>query len=196
MEDLILNNVQKNAAELLEIYKKKLADLVQEVNIESVEIDPFKMMLGEIPTNTSSMISSFSKTEKVKIGEQWVKNTNKKWYKPWTWFQESGHYVDIIEDREYIDGTGLAQKFFAPIEETLYENSIAAVEYAKEQAKNIKEDFTRKFDELDQVLQKKLEELKACAIDQKAAEERLADSRSKLEWLEDIQARVNAILDI
>lgn len=38
--------------------------------------------------------------------------------------------------------------------------------------------------------------LKACATDEQAAEERLADSKKKLEWLEDIQARVNSILDI
>lgn len=196
LENLILNNVQKNAAELLEIYKKKLADLVKEVSIEEVEIDPFKMMLGEIPTNTSSMISDSSKTERIKTGEKWIANTSKKWYKPWTWFQEKGHYEDIMEDREYIDGTGLAQKFFAPIEETLYENSAAAVEYAKEQAANIKKDFADKFEELDKVLQKKLDELKACATDEKAAEKKLEDSRRKLEWLEDIQARVNAILDI
>lgn len=196
LEDLILNNVQKNAAELLEIYKKKLADLVKEVSIEDVEIDPFKMMLGEIPTNTSSMISDSSKTERVKTGEKWIANTSKKWYKPWTWFQEKGHYEDIMEDREYIDGTGLAQKFFAPIEETLYENSAAAVKYAKEQAANIKKDFADKFEELDKVLQKKLDQLKACATDEKAAEAKLEDSRRKLEWLEDIQSRVNAILDI
>ena len=51
-------------------------------------------------------------------------------------------------------------------------------------------------DELDRVLKQKLDELKACAIDEKVAEEKLADSKRKLEWLEDIQARVNAILDI
>lgn len=196
LEDLIQNSVQKSASTLLETYKKKLAELVKEVNIDDVEIDPFKMMLGEIPTNTYSMISSSSKTERVKTGEKWVENTSKKWYKPWTWFQEKGHYVDIMEDREYIDGTGLAQKFFAPIEETLYENSAAAVDYAKEQTKIIKKDFAGKFDELDKVLKAKLDELKACATDEQAAEERLADSKKKLEWLEDIQARVNSILDI
>lgn len=196
LEDLLQNSMQKNASTLLETYKKKLAELVKEVNIDDVEIDPFKMMLGEIPTNTSGMISSLSKTERVKTGEKWVKNTEKKWYKFWTWFQEDGHYEDIMEDREYIDETELAQKFFAPIEETLYENSAAAVDYAKEQTKIIKKDFAGKFDELDKVLKAKLDELKACATDERAAEERLADSKKKLEWLEDIQARVNSILDI
>lgn len=196
LEKLIQNSVQKSASTLLETYKKKLAELVKEVNIDDVEIDPFKMMLGEIPTNTSSMISSLSKTERVKTGEKWVENTSRKWYKPWTLFQEKGHYVDIMEDREYIDGTGLAQKFFAPIEETLYKNSENAVNYANEQTNIIKKDFAGKFDELDKVLKAKLDELKTCATDEQAAEERLADSKKKLEWLEDIQARVNSILDI
>lgn len=196
LEDLIVNTVHKSATDLLEIYKKKLSDLVNEVSIEDVEIDPFKMMLGEIPSDASSMLSFCSKIESVKIGEEWVANIDKKWFKPWTWFQEKGHYVDIMETREYIDGTGLAQKFFAPVEETLFENGVAAVEYAKKQAKNIKKDFERKFAELDEVLQLKLEELKACATDVKAVEEKLEDSRRKLEWLEDIQTRVNAILDI
>lgn len=196
LEALIQNSVQKSASALLETYKKKLAELVKEVNIDDVEIDPFKMMLGEIPTNTSSMISSLSKTERVKTGEKWVENTNRKWYKPWTLFQEKGHYVDIMEEREYIDGTGLAQKFFAPIQTTLFENREAAVNYAKEQTNIIKKDFAGKFDELDKVLKAKLDELKTCATDEQAAEERLADSKKKLEWLEDIQARVNSILDI
>lgn len=196
LENLIQNNVQKSAGRLLETYKKKLADLVKEVKIDDIEIDPFRMMLGEIPANTSDIISDSSKTEKVKTGEKWVKNTSKKWYKPWTWLQKKGYYEDIMEEREYIDGTELAQKFFAPIEEALYENSAAAVDYAKEQTEFIKKDFAGKFDELDRILKAKLDELKACATDEKAVEERLADSKKKLEWLEDIQTRVNSILDI
>lgn len=196
LENLIQNNVQKSAGRLLETYKKKLADLVKEVKIDDIEIDPFRMMLGEIPANTSDIISDSSKTEKVKTGEKWVKNTSKKWYKPWTWRQKKGYYEDIMEEREYIDGTKLAQMFFAPIEEALYENSAAAVDYAKEQTELIKKDFAGKFDELDRILKAKLDELKACATDEKAVEERLADSKKKLEWLEDIQTRVNSILDI
>ena len=153
-------------------------------------------MSGEIPTDTSSLISESSKTESIKTGEKWVANTNKKWYKPWTWFQESGHYEDIIEDREYVDGQALAQKFFAPIEEILYENSSAAVEYAKGQTVKIKKYFADKFDELDKILDDKLKELKEYAKDEKNAKEKLEASKNKLDWLEDIQIRVNKILDI
>ena len=196
LENLIENTVQKNADDLLKQYKKKLADLVDEINVGNVELDPFEIMKGEIPTNTSSIISGSTKTEKVKTGEEWIPNYEKKWYKPWTWRQESGHYRDIMEDREYVDGKQLAEKFFAPIQEQLYENSSSAQDYAKEEAKRIKEAFAKKFDELDNLLNTKLEELKACATDEKKAQKKLEEAQSRLEWLDNIQTKVNAILDI
>ena len=196
LENLIENTVQKNADDFLKQYKKKLADLVDEINVGNVELDPFEIMKGEIPTNTSSIISGSTKTEKVKTGEEWIPNYEKKWYKPWTWFQESGHYRDIMEDREYVDGKQLAEKFFAPIQEQLYENSSSAQDYAKKEAKRIKEAFAKKFDELDNLLNTKLEELKACATDEKKAQKKLEEAQSRLEWLDNIQTKVNAILDI
>ena len=196
LEDLILKNVKGNAIKLLEVYKKKLAELVNEVNIGDVEIDPFKMMLGELPTDTSRIIENSSKIEQIKVGEKWEVNTSRKWYKPWTWSQEKGRYIDIIEDEEYIDGMYLAHQFFAPIQETLFENRAKAVIYAKDQAESIKKNFSRKFEELDKVLQNKLQELKSCVTDKKVAEEKLEDSKRKLEWLEDIQYRINKILEI
>lgn len=121
LENLISNHVKKNAEDLLEQYKKKIAELAQDVKVGSVELNPFELMQGDIISDTSALISKMTKSEKVKVGEEWIANTDKKWYKPWTWFQEKGHYKEIYEDKEYVDGTELAQKFFAPIQELLYE---------------------------------------------------------------------------
>lgn len=196
LENLIVNNVQKSAEGLLAQYKKKLADLVDEINVGDVVLDPFEIMKGEIPSNTSSIISESVRTEIVKTGEEWVANTDEKWYKPWTWFQESGHYIDIYENVEYIDGEELAHKFFAPIEENLFENSSAAQAYAKAATKRIKEAFASKFDELDKLLKAKLNELKECATDEKKAQQKLEEAQRRLDWLEEIHGKVNAILEI
>ena len=196
LENLIENTVQKNADDLLKQYKKKLADLVDEINVGNVELDPFEIMKGEIPTNTSSIISESTKTEKVKTGEEWIPNYKKKWYKPWTWPQEKGYYIDVMEAREYVDGKSLAEKYFAPIQEQLYKNSSSAQDYAKKEAESTKEAFAKKFDELDNLLNKKLEELKTCATDEKKAQKKLEEAQSRLEWLDNIQTKVNAILDI
>lgn len=196
LENLVENNLQNQAKKLLETYRQKLQELVEEVKINDIEIDPFKMMRGEIPINISAIVHESTKTERVKTGEEWIKNTDKKWYKPWTWFQESGHYRDIMEDREYVDGITLAQKFLLDVEEALWANSKAAGNYAKRQAKVIKDYFKDKFDELDEILMGKLEELNNCNKDEEEAVKNLADSESKLAWLEDIKKKMDDILEI
>ena len=196
LENLISNHVKKNAEDLLEQYKKKIAELAQDVKVGSVELNPFELMQGDIISDTSALISKMTKSEKVKVGAEWIANTDKKWYKPWTWFQEKGHYKEIYEDKEYVDGTELAQKFFAPIQELLYENSESAVEYAKKQTALIKKEFAKKFDELDAVLQSKLKELEICAKDNENIEARIKETQERLDWLEKIQNKVNGILEI
>ena len=196
LEELIGNHVHKSATDLLEEYRKKISELAQDVNVSNVPIDPFELMVGDISTDVSSLISNLTETESVKVDEVWIENTNKKWYKPWTWLQEKGHWKDIYEDKEYVNGTKLAQRFFAPIQEQLYENSNNAIEYAKAQAKKIKQDFSKKFAELDTVLEKKLQELEDCANNNKNIERRIHESQEKLKWLEEIQIKTKAILDI
>ena len=196
LENLISNHVKKNAEDLLEQYKKKIAELAQDVKVGSVELNPFELMQGDIISDTSALISKMTKSERVKVGEEWIENEDRKWYKPWTWFQEKGHYKEIYEDKEYVDGTELAQKFFAPIQELLYENSESAVEYAKKQTALIKKEFAKKFDELDAVLQSKLKELEVCAKDNENIEARIKETQERLDWLEKIQNKVNGILEI
>lgn len=196
LENLITGQIQKNAEELLEEYKRKIKELVQDINIDNVTIDPFEMMEGQIISDTSTLIKDITKTEKVKVDEVWVENTSKKWYKPWTWFQKDGHYKNIYEEKEYVDARELAQRFFAPIQERLYENSSSAVDYAKQQTRLIKKAFAKKFDELDEVLSSKLKELEEYAKDNANIEARIKDTQEKLAWLEEIQKKVNSILEI
>lgn len=196
LENLIEKHIHKNANDLLNQYKRKLSELSQDVSVGDVPIDPFEMMDGDITTDAHSLISSLTQTERVKVGEEWVENSSRKWYKPWTWFQEKGHYKNIYENQEFVDGTQLAQRFFAPIQEQLYENSANAVEYAKSQTRKIKGAFSKKFEELDAVLKGKLKELEECATDNANIECRIKETQKRLKWLEDIQARTKAILDI
>ena len=196
LEKLIEDYVHKNASDLLEEYRKKISELAQDVNVGNVSIDPFKLMAGDISTDVSSIINSVTETEQVKVDEVWVENTDKKWYKPWTWFQEKGHWKDVYEDQEYVDGTRMAQRFFAPIQEQLFKNSNSAIEYAKIETKKIKQEFSKRFVELDAVLRQKLQELEDCANDNKNVEGRIRESQAKLKWLEEIQIKTKAILDI
>lgn len=197
LEKLISDHVFENAKGLLEEYKNRISGLAEDIDAGDIPLDPLKLMEGDLSIDISSLIDETTKTENVKTGEQiWVKNTRKKWYKPWTWLEEKGHWEDEYEDKEYVDGIKLSQRFFAPVQERMYENSNNAVKYAKEQAKIIKQEFSKKFEELDDVLNKKLKELEDCAKDNENVERKILESQSRLEWLENIKNNIEAILDI
>ena len=155
-------------------------------------------MEGTLSTggNAVDLIQSLTKKERVKTGRHWVSNSDKAWYKPWTWFQEKGWYVDDYEDREYVEGQELAQRFLAGLQERLDENMQSATNYAGQQAKTIQEAFKKKFKELDEALQKKLNELTAYSKDQTDTERAIKESEERLHWLEEIRRRVDAILEI
>lgn len=196
LEDVITEHVYKSAKKLLEEYQSKLSALTQDIAVGTVAIDPFDLMAGDISIDTDTLVRELTATKSVKVGEEWVKNTNKRWWKPWTWGQASGYYRSVYEDKEYVDGTSLAQKFFAPVQKALYSNSNSAVAYAKQQSENTKKAFSLKFEELDAVLKEKLRELEQCATDKKNVESRITESQARLAWLKDIQAKTKAILDI
>lgn len=207
LEQLITNHVHKSAEDLLEEYKKKISELAQELKVGDVAIDPFELMEGSINglNNIEAVLSNSETKEKT-----WEVVGSHKEYKEVFGFRRwlnstlgTSFNVDyeLIDDYDwvehtYIDGTKLAQQFFAPIQEQLYENSNNAVEYAKKQTRNIKQEFSKKFNELDAVLNKKLQELEDCANDNKNIERRIRESQVKLKWLEEIQVKTKAILDI
>jgi predicted GTPase len=198
LENVITNHVEKSAQDLLNQYKQKISKLAQDVKIGAVELNPFEILDGEMEglSQLTNLVGTLTKTEKVKVGEEWVANSSKAWYKPWTWFQESGHYEDVYEKKEYVDSSELTQKFFAPIQKQLFDNRDSAVDYAKKQSSQIKKAFSKKFVELDEVLDKKLEELEGFATDNQNVEKMIKETKRRLEWLENIQSRTQSILDI
>lgn len=198
LEELVSNHIEQNAKELLQQYKQRISDLSKELNIGGINVNAFEMLNGDIDalSDISSMVESVTKTERVAVGTHREKNTDKKWYKPWTWLQDSYYEVTDYANKEYVEGTELAKKFFAPIQERLYNNSDSAVNYAKEQARMIKDGFKAKFNELDSVLKAKLRDLEICATDKKNVEKIIVETQQRLEWLENIQKKIKNILDI
>ena len=198
LEELITRHVQKNAQELLDQYRRRLEELSDELSVGTVQINAFELVDGELPDiDVASLVSTATKKQKVKVGSHKEKNPERegffgffKVWKPWK------IDVDDYKEQEYIDAAALADKFFAPFQKQLYTNQKSAVDYAKGQAAAVKEAFREKFQELDQLLGSKLKQLEACAMDEKNVDEILEQTRQRLAWLENIQTRIQEILDI
>lgn len=199
MGDLVGNHMIKTSTALLNEYRKKLASLTDEIDpnlMGGIKIEPLKLMEGSVVTNQDIIVRKFVATKKVEDGKEWVKNYEKKWYKPWTWFQESGYWCTKYKDVEYVEVQKMVQEFFAPIQDSLWSSSASVKKYVSEQSKEIAATFEKEFSRLDKVLNSKLQELKNYATDKENAEKRISDCEERLEWLKTIKNKVETILAI
>lgn len=199
LDELIRENLVKTSNALLQEYKKKLASLTSEIDpnaLAGISIDPLKLMGGTVPTADDFSVTKFVQSKEVENGKEWVENTNKKWYKPWTWFQEKGYYKTKYKTIKYVPASELAQEFFAPIKETVVNNGELAQKHTTKQSNRIVASFNREFERLDGVLKQKLSELESYATDRTKAEERIKETERRLAWLEVIKNRVASILEI
>lgn len=199
LDELIRENLINSCDILLKNYKTKLESLTKDLNhdiLSDIVIDPLQIMGGNIFSVDSVLINSMIQTESVEDGEEWVKNTDKKWYRPWTWLQESGYYRTKYKTVEYIQADELAQGCLQSIQLDIYENGNKARQYAEKQSKKIAESFKKEFQKLDLLLKNKLNELKSYATNKQKAEERIRESERRLQWLEEIRSEVESILEI
>lgn len=199
LDELIHENLIKTSNALLQEYKKKLASLTSEIDpnaLAGISIDPLKLMEGTVPTADEFSVTKFVQSKKVEDGKEWVENTNKKWYKPWTWFREKGYWQKKYKTVKYVPASDLAQEFFAPIKENVVINGEIAQKYAIKQSNRIADSFNTEFERLDGVLKHKLSELESYATDKTKAEERIKETERRLAWLEVIKNRVTSILEI
>lgn len=199
LDELIRENLIKTSNVLLQEYRKKLSSLTNEIApnaLAGISIDPLKLMCGTVPTVDDFAVEKFVQSKEVKNGEEWVENTDKQWYKPWTWLEEDGYYRTIYKTVKYVPASELAQEFFAPIKETVTNNGEFAQKYAIEQSDRIVASFNEEFKRLDGVLKQKLSELKSYATDKTQAEKRIKETEERLAWLEAIKNDVTSILEI
>lgn len=109
---------------------------------------------------------------------------------------------DVFEERtEQIEkfsvSTLLVQKaLIAKMRRSLDEGTESALGFASEQVENMKDQFSRIFAELDEIIQGKYDELEQCATDQTEKEARLKENQDVLSWIETNMAEINAILDM
>lgn len=192
IERKIKDNIEGQGCLLLDKYKNSLKSLVNDLNVGNIELNPYNLVKGTLDTiNIQSLVQVKEVSEKV-----WVENTNKKWYKPWTWFDDDGYYETQTRSESYILFDDLLRKRLSPLEVEIARNCKSAKEYAIEESKRIKEIFKQEFAKLNDLLQSKYAALKCCAENKENIEAMQRDLESKLNWIEEIKHKIDDVLKV
>jgi len=192
LEDRLIDTANK----LLEEYKEKLcsmAGFLDSGQLMDISVDPFRLIGVE---KNDFQIDALVHNVQVEAGQEWVENTNKKWYKPWTWFQEKGFYRKIFKTEQRISNVDLQQAYLGSTEIALHKVIDDFAKFAKEQLDKIRTLYTEEFDRLDGVLKDKLKDLQDATTNEQAVAERILLAQSKCDWLKEIVEKVNSILEI
>jgi predicted GTPase len=196
--DKVTEMVKETTEKLIMIYKEKLASLEAEHNVSSITINPLELVSGGFSNmeNPEILYEKFKTKYKTEVGSHKEKNPERKgfgffkFWKPW-----SISVVDY-EENEAVDGSKFADSYFGKFREHIEKLGDETEKYAKEVTESIKQSFEEKFVELDGILTKKLEELKAYTGSAESLKALLADTEKRLQWLTGIKNRVEAILEI
>lgn len=169
-----------------------------EALIGSFEYETPQALLGDVATiSVQSTMSEFTRTETVKVGDHWVENKNKHWYKPWTWFDESGHYVDDYEDKEFVYFVNFIEDRVLPAIVDFTKNvQKAANERSKAEVKEFKSFFKQKLADLQSAIDAKLNELEQKLADQDKINAMIEENKHNLEWLQKFKMELSNLLKV
>jgi predicted GTPase len=197
--DKITEIVNKTTEKLIAIYREKLASLSAEHDVGSIAINPLELVGADFGgmENPEILYEKFKKTYKEETGSHKVANPERKgflgffkFWKPWS--------ITVIDydEGEAVDGSKFAESYFARFREHIEKLCEGTEKYAKEVTELIRRSFEEKFAELDGILAKKLEELKAYTGSAENIKALLAETEKRLEWLSGIQNRLEDVLEI
>ena len=199
LENIINDVIVENAQQVISEYREHMRELISSGGLDAGDYTAnanLKFLEEDIP-DAQDIINNYKYDERYDTGEtEWVKNQNKKWYKPWTWFQESGHYRTIYANREMVDYSTVYNDFVQPVIVNFGENISNAKNVANEEAEKFRKYFLGEIDKLEEKLKEKVKENEKLTKDHKNIVERLEKEKANMEWLNDFMERLERILTI
>ncbi len=202
LENIINDVIIDNANNIMKEYSEHIHKLIQSGVVKSQEYNTVNNGLGidflemNIP-NAQEIINNYKYNERYDTGErEWIENKRKKWYKPWTWFEESGHYRTIYANKEMVDYSTVENEYLTPIISSFNENLESAQITAQTEAEQFKKFFLKQLDDLQEALKKKVEENEKLTKNQSNVNKVIEEEKEKVTWLENFLKRLDDILEI
>lgn len=202
---LLDEDIRAKSQQLLDEYIKKLAAISEEFSADGLTIDLASFVQGKLASLNEDCVldgSIDSRIEKHKENRTRTVTKERKWFNPMRLFKgdyyevEESYQVEVKEEIKFVSREKLSNQLVAPIRKTLMNERTRILQFAQEETENIKEYFYEQFDEVDDILAKKANELREATTSKKASEEALAKANDLLKQLETVKVELESILEI
>lgn len=196
IEQIIEKQLNRAAYDLLNGYREKVTKLMDGMEITGLDFQPYELIQGELEFNQHSIQQVVIK-ESVKVGEEMYKNPEREGLLGFFKFYEPKLLVrDVYEERQFIDGQSLTDLILMDVNISTRKSINLICDEAAQTTHQIKSTYNKKFDEVDRMLVKKLQELNQFTENANNIELLLEQSRQKLVWLEAMEMKINSIIEL
>ena len=138
----------------------------------------------------------YSSTEDI-YQERTVKNESKKWYKPWTWGEDSYYTVtEKVGTKDMIDVSKVIGEYIAKINSITSKNINDAKIEGRKQSAELKEYFKAQLRELHGILAAAVNDLDNKTKNQEEIQKRVEENKYTKNWLNEIIQKLNSILNM
>ncbi|MEG2893053.1 MAG: dynamin family protein [Clostridium sp.] len=196
IEEVVVSSIKRNAQDRFEEYQRSIKSLVDELSEFNIEISPFKLMEGDINAiKNSCSLEEYTICENIKVGFKRKLNPNFKIYN-FKSLLKPLIKVDVLKAVTKIKGREFANTNMAEIQANLHKNCEAAKKYINEQIKVTEKETNRMFGELDDIYKTKSSEIEEYIENLGYINKSVEESEKDLQWITNIQTKVDSILDI
>lgn len=190
----IKNTVIDEGEKLVNEYQEYVNDLKSELNISGFNFEKVRKFQEINIKSVEQLLEEHLTTEDI-FEERIVKNEGRKWYKPWTFFQDAYYTVsEKVGEKEVIKIDALIDETMISITNDADNNIKTAMEEAENQVKQLKEYFKLELDKLDELVVKIVNDLDEKTKNEIEIKERVENEKNTKLWLEDVTYRLNNIM--
>ena len=193
---IIKSSVIDQGEKLVNEYQEYIEWLSAEIDIKGFNFKSLSTFSKVNIEDVEDLMYKYSSTEDI-YQERTVKNESKKWYKPWTWGEDSYYTVtEKVGTKDMIDVSKVIGEYIAKINSITSKNINDAKIEGRKQSAELKEYFKAQLRELHGILAAAVNDLDNKTKNQEEIQKRVEENKYTKNWLNEIIQKLNSILNM
>ena len=198
IKELLKKNIEGTSEKLLQEYIARLNKISREVNINEINLSSYIQSEINLLKFSASQEEILEKTEKKTEYYYDYELRHRARYNPMRYIDDEYYEERVTKSREVeiITKKKFDEDILMPVRKELNEVINKIKEFGEKQANNIKKEFNRKFDEVDNVLEQIADNLIDMTKNSKILEQKIVEAKHLENEIKKIQEKLDKILEI
>lgn len=192
IEDSVISQGKK----LVDEYKQYLKTLNADLSIDGFSFEKIRSIQKININDVDDLVEKYERTEEI-YREKRNENTDKKWYKPWTW-NEPDFYTsrEKTGEKKLVNVVKLIEESMAAIQNQVDKNINSSKEEGNEKVTKLKKYFENELDKFDKLMENIIDDLNKKTENRYEIIARAKENQGKKIWIDDVIKDIDNIMSI